>query len=390
MFIGVASEPLHIFAVDGLRHRSLSGYGMLARKIILGLVDLGHDVRLEASDREWGPIESGARERLEALPQTTSLEFAELVLQIKVPISCRRYPKPSLLYTQNALGELPPAWTTAISTADGVIVPSEFDRNVFSRHVPRVYVAGQSSDPAIFRPIPGWRSEGSELFTFLFVGSYGFRKGVDVLLEAFLTEFSPDEPVQLLLQVAGVGKGDEFNHCLSMIQRLNPLGRVRMRGAEMAPEWMNRLYNQSDCVITMSRGEGWCMPLTEALLCGVPVIAPRSTAMAEYLDDSVAELVDTHELPATDAPLPFGGSFAKAYGFPGVTYYEPDVAKARQAMRRVYRDHPAALRKAQAGRSRVLSHYSWQHTARAVERACRSLMRGDPPGSSTIAVAEAG
>jgi glycosyltransferase involved in cell wall biosynthesis len=141
---------------------------------------------------------------------------------------------------------------------------------------------------------------------------------------------------------------------------------------------MNRLYNQCDCVVTMSRGEGWCMPLTEALLSGRPVIAPRSTAMAEYLDDSGAELVQTTELAASEAPAPFGSSFAKVYGFPGVTYYEPDILRARAAMRRVYEDHPAALKKARVGRERILTQYSWDDAARAVERACLALLSGQP------------
>jgi glycosyltransferase involved in cell wall biosynthesis len=374
MFDQVPNEKLKIFVDDGLRHRSLSGYGMLSRELILGLAELGHDVRLIASNREWEQIENGARERLEALPHEPNVLFADLVLQIKSPPSCRGYPRPSLIYTQNALGELPPDWITALSATDAVIVPGEFDRVVFARHLPRVYVAAQSSDPRIFKPVPAWRSEGSKLFTFLFVGSYSFRKGVDLLLEAFLSEFSSQEPVELLIQAPGLGRGDEFNHCLSLIQRFNPLGRVRMRGAELAPEWMNRLYNQCDCVITLSRGEGWCMPLTEALLCQVPVIAPRSTAMGEYLDESVAELVGTHEIPAANAPLPFGAGVRSTYGFPGVTYYEPDLAQARAAMRRVYRDRPAALEKARAGRQRILTQYSWANAVRGVERACFSML----------------
>ena len=378
MFDGMPSDRLKIYVADGLRHRNLSGYGMLARNLILGLAALGHDVRLRASDREWGNIEQGARERLQALPQVTNIDFADIVLQISVPMSCGRYHKPSLIYTQNALGELPPDWIEALAAADGVIVPSQFDRAVFARHFSHVSVAGQSSDPAIFKPVSGWRQEGSERFTFLFVGSYSFRKGVDLLLEAFLTEFSPEEPVELLLQTPGAGRGDEFNHCLRTIQKFNPLGQVRLRGNELAPEWMNRLYNQCDCVITMSRGEGWCMPLTEALLCGRPVIAPRSTAMAEYLDDSGGELVETRELPASEAPAPFGSGFAKVYGFPGVTYNEPDISRARVAMRRVYEDHPAALEKARAGRNQILTQYSWSNAARQVERACLSLLSEQP------------
>ncbi len=362
---------------DGLRHRVLSGYGMLARNLILGLAERGHDVRLRASDRPWENIEQGARERLQTLPQIAGPgagEAADVVLQIRSPPSCRRFTKPSLIYTQNALGELPPEWVQALAAVDGVIVPSEFDRAVFARHFPRVYVAGQSSDAAIFKPAPRRPCEGPELFSFQYVGSYSFRKGVDLLLQAFLTEFSAEEPVELRLQCPGIGRGDEFNHCLDAIQRFNPRGRVRLKGGDLSPEWMARLYNQSDCVITLSRGEGWCMPLSEALLCEVPVIAPHSTGMAEYLDDSVAELLPTRELPAAQASPPFGGTFARVYDHPGITYYEPDVAAARAAMRRVYEDHASARAKARAGRERILTRHSWENAARDVERACFSLL----------------
>lgn len=373
------TDRLRIFLADGLRHRQLSGYGALARNLALGLAARGHDVRLRASELSWGDIEQGARARLEALPQVdprvdpAGRDLADLVLQVRSPPRCGSFAKPTMIYTQNALGELPPEWIDALAMADGIVVPSEFDRAVFARHFPRVYVAGQSADASVFKPEREERAP-AETFSFLYVGSYSFRKGVDLLLEAFLTEFSAAEPVELRLHCPGAGRGDEFNHCLSTIQRLNPQGKVRLNAAERPPEWMNRLYNRSDCVITLSRGEGWCLPLAEALLCETPVIAPHSTGMAEYLDDSVAELLSTHELPATGVHAPFSGTFAQVYGHPGVTYHEPDVAEARAAMRRVYEDHPAARAKARAGRRRILSTFSWEHAVGDVERACRSLL----------------
>ncbi len=370
-------DRLRIFVADGLRHRQLSGYGMLARKLILGLVELGHDVRLRRSDRPWGAIEAGARERLTALPQVDDREFADLVLQIRSPGQCSHFAQPSVIYTQNALGGLPPQWIAALGNADAIVVPSELDRSVFARHHPRVHVAGQSADPAIFKPEPARRAEGPELFSFLYVGSYSFRKGVDLLLEAFLSEFSAEEPVELRLHCQGAGRGDEFNHLLSTIQRINPQGRVRLEGAERSPEWMNRLYNQSDCVVTLSRGEGWCMPLPEALLCEIPVLAPNSTAMADYLDDGVAELVAVRELPAQAASGAFAANFRAGYGTPGITYYEPDPGASRAALRRIYEHYPGARAKARAGRARILNERSWGRAVRELERACYALLE-DP------------
>lgn len=296
------------------------------------------------------------------------------MLQVRSPANCSPYAKPTLIYTQNALGGLPPEWIAALSAADGIVVPSEFDRAVFARHFPRVYVAGQSADAAVFKPQPEERARAPETFSFLYVGSYSFRKGVDLLLRAFLEEFSAEEPVELRLQCPGAGRGEEFNHCLRMIQHLNPQGRVRLSAGERSPEWMSRLYNQSDCVITCSRGEGWCLPLTEALLCEIPVIAPRSTGMAEYLDDSIAELVSASEIPAARAALPFATTFVSVYDHPGISYYEPSVSETRAAMRRVYEDHPAAREKARAGRRRILSDCSWERAVGDLERACLSLL----------------
>jgi hypothetical protein len=95
--------------------------------------------------------------------------------------------------------------------------------------------------------------------------------------------------------------------------------------------------------------------------------------MAEYLDDTVADLVRVRELPASDAPA-FGAGLASMYGFPGVMYYEPDIADARAAMRRVYSDHREALEKAHRGRERILTKYSWANAVRDVERACVSVL----------------
>jgi glycosyltransferase involved in cell wall biosynthesis len=368
---------LAIFVADGLRHRQLSGYGALARNLILGLSAIGHDIRLRASERAWESIEQGARERLLALPQVDreSRELADLVLQIRSPPRCSAFAKPTLIYTQNALGDLPPEWIAALEQADGVIVPSEFDRRVFARHLPKVFVAGQSADAMVFKPDATARAEAApERFSFLYVGSYSFRKGVDLLLEAFLREFSPQEPVELLLHCPGASRKDQLDHFQDTVGRFASHSGVHLSAEERSPEEMCRLYNQSDCVVTLSRGEGWCLPLAEALLCETPVVAPRSTGMVEYLDDSIAELVATRELPASEARSPFAGTFSTVYDHPGVTYYEPSLEQAQGAMRRVYEDRGAASMKAQLGRERILNRFSWSQAVRDVEHACFSLL----------------
>jgi glycosyltransferase involved in cell wall biosynthesis len=309
-----------------------------------------------------------------------------VVLQIASPMGCRSYRpygKPSVMYTQHALDGLPPAWVDQLAGADSIVVPSEFDRAVFARHFESVFVAPQSSDPAVFRPLGG-RARRDE-FEFLYVGTYGFRKGVDMLVEAFVREFDPLEPVTLTLHCASLGERETADHA-ALLRDLDagPRSRVRIVAGDLRPEEMNTLYNRSDCVVTLSRGEGWCMPLSEALLCETPVIAPRSTGMLEYLDDSIAELVTVRPLPAADAGGRMGAPFAAAYGYPGINYYEPSVAEAQAAMRRVYADHGSARAKARAGRRRMLADYTWERTAATVAEVCRRAVAAAQPAAAPL------
>jgi glycosyltransferase involved in cell wall biosynthesis len=55
----------------------------------------------------------------------------------------------------------------------------------------------------------------------------------------------------------------------------------------------NQLIHDSHFIVNGSRGEGQCLPLMEFMSSGVPAIAPTNTAMAEYIDESNAFLVES-------------------------------------------------------------------------------------------------
>jgi glycosyltransferase involved in cell wall biosynthesis len=60
---------------------------------------------------------------------------------------------------------------------------------------------------------------------------------------------------------------------------------------------MNDLYRASTYYLNTSHAEGACLPLQEALAAGRPVIAPRHTAMLDYIDDRVAFVAASHAEP---------------------------------------------------------------------------------------------
>lgn len=140
---------------DGLSHRAQSGYGALARHLILGLADRGHEVVVQGGSKAWMEVEPGARERLEDLRVEAAVPpAADVVLQTAIPPNCRRFTAPSVFYTQNALGGLRRDWLEPLGRADHLVVPGEFDRRVFARHFSSVSVSPQGSNPQVFKPVP--------------------------------------------------------------------------------------------------------------------------------------------------------------------------------------------------------------------------------------------
>lgn len=111
----------------------------------------------------------------------------------------------------------------------------------------------------------------------LFVGTLEPRKGLDVLLDAF-TELASDD-VRLELWIAGqAGWGTD-----SLGRRLaeSPV-RARVRRLGFVDDAvLPALLRSAEAVVYPSRGEGFGLPVLEALACGAPTVTTTATVMEE-------------------------------------------------------------------------------------------------------------
>ena len=120
----------------------------------------------------------------------------------------------------------------------------------------------------------------TEVPYFVFVGTFEPRKGIDVLLDAF--ERVSREVPEVELWLAGQ-HGWGISQVEARLASHPAAARVRRLGF-VADEALAPVLRRSLAAVYPSRGEGFGLPVLEALACGVPVITTRDTVMEEVAD----------------------------------------------------------------------------------------------------------
>jgi glycosyltransferase involved in cell wall biosynthesis len=106
-----------------------------------------------------------------------------------------------------------------------------------------------------------------------------------------------------------------------------------------------------------TRGEGWGMPVLEAMACGLPAIATNWSGPADFLTPAVGYPLDVKAMVDAEARCPY---------YDGFQWAEPDAEHLRFLLREVF-DHPDDARaKGLAAAADVAGNYTWQHVANRV------------------------
>ena len=107
------------------------------------------------------------------------------------------------------------------------------------------------------------------------------------------------------------------------------------------------LYRGCDVFVLPYRGEGFGMPLLEAMACGKPVITTAAGSALHFCSEKTAYFVPAREELVPDEPPPLGELVGK------FTWYEPDRGELARLLRHVYK-HPD-----EAGRQGTRMRPSW-------------------------------
>ena len=250
------------------------------------------------------------------------------------------------------LSRLPESWLQSFRYLNEVWVPTEFIRAA---------VASVAPVPVTKIPLCVVQSGAPSTVTraelnlpeddYVFLSVFDFhgvveRKNPNGLVEAYRQAFSSREPVSLILKCAN---SNLFPRERKELERATKGSNIRIVDKILTRQYLEALYRRTDCYVSLHRGEGFGLPIAEAMLAERPVIATGYSGNMDFMTEDNSYPVNYRLVPlARDYP-PYKS---------GELWAEPDIEQAAALMRRVYENRGEAEAKGKTARTTIESLYS--------------------------------
>ena len=336
-----------------------SGYATSSRQLALALDRMDVDVRLAyLLGSDYAERNSGDP-RIEQLRQRAKDTTLPQVLYGQGDLFHKNSGRYRVGFTMLETDGLPAEWVRQANQMDEVWAPSHFNLATFrdSGVARPIHVVPLGVDPNYFHPGIAARRMSTR-YTFLSVFEWGERKAPELLLRAYAAAFGPRDDVLLVLKI------DNRDPGVHVAQQIAALGLpadgpqvALLLNHELPAYQLGSLYRSADCFVLPSRGEGWGMPILEAMACGLPAIATDWSAQTEFMRPEICYPLRVRALVPAVARNPYYAGFAWA---------DPDFEHLVECMRYVYhhRDQARAvgLRAAEA----VAREWTWAHAAEKI------------------------
>jgi glycosyltransferase involved in cell wall biosynthesis len=235
----------------------------------------------------------------------------------------------------------------------------------------KIHIVPAGIDPLRFRPgatpivLPSKKS-----VRFLFVGGTIWRKGIDLLLEAYRRTFTRKDDVSLVIKDMGQDsfyQGQGAGETIKRLQADPQAPEIVYATGSLPDDQMASLYTACHCLVHPYRGEGFGLPVAEAMACGLAVIVTQGGSTDDFCDESRALFVPASRRFITIETPTAGQAWV----------LEPDIDALGRQMRRVYENPQAAAALGRRASEWVRTNLTWeQGAAKAVER-IRALAGGE-------------
>jgi glycosyltransferase involved in cell wall biosynthesis len=180
------------------------------------------------------------------------------------------------------------------------------------------------------------------------------------LIRAFKQAFGDHKNVLLLIKSMHADSEAVLQQLRTEIQTAN----VRIFNDVLPRQAAHSLMQISDCYVSLHRSEGFGLTLSEAMMCGKPVIATGYSGNIDFMTEDNSFLVPYRLIEIERDHGPYKK---------GCVWADPDLNRASEFMLQVFEDRAGTREVAQRGRAHVAAKLHPRVIAESVARKLNSL-----------------
>jgi glycosyltransferase involved in cell wall biosynthesis len=293
--------------------------------------------------------------------------------------------KKNILLTMWEFDVLPAAAIKRLKYVDTLIVPSSYCRDVFKKYYhKKVEVCWEGIESDIFSYKERKFPVGSEKFRILWIGAPNARKGYQ-LVQQLIAAVEPFKNIEVYVKTTMAKatwksaikyfvknwkriciENKKFvgfkrmmlkiptpalnNSCKAYGEHKNVIFDTR----KLPVEELVKLYHSAHLFVFPSLGEGWGLPLCEAMATGCPCVGVGYTGCSDFFDDDVGYTIKYSTIQDT----------LKNYDNLIIDIRLPDTKDFVEKVIHAFTHYDEAKRKASRASDRIHTKFTWEQSAR--------------------------
>lgn len=354
-----------------------SGYGEAARNYAYNLK--GVDLYLKNCKFFNGGAVGMGRDMYEKLSPLIGKEsnFYNMVMYNLTPENYRVSRTEKMLtccMTTFETDGIPDSWVIPIRAMDYVFTYTNFNKLTFENSgINRpIIVVPHGVDTNRFSPtaIPLIKKPVNK---FVFGSNFDWteRKNPQALIQGYFMAFPNKKDVTLLLKVYAHYDSsskflDNIKAYIAELRKKCGIGEypeVQILSQMLDADEMAGFYTSLDCYVSTTRGEGWNLPMSEAMACGVPCVATNWSAHTEFMNTSNGYPIEYKIVPVGEA------QYSKFPHYKGQNWADIDKHHLVYTLREIFNNRGRNNRKGLQARKDMVDNWTWKMACEKLTKA---------------------
>jgi FkbM family methyltransferase len=280
----------------------------------------------------------------------------------------QKYDKPIIVYFLWETTHISPNFLDILKSAEHVWVPSKWQLDVLVNNgidFNKISIVNLGVDPKKYYPI----KRNNEKLRFLHIGTWGYRKSTYEIIKTFSEVFGDNDSVELRLAIHN--KLDKQDGPIETFEKFDlPLNNnIKFLNTLSEEEYISEIQN-ADMYLSCSRGEGWNLPLIQAIASGVPSIYSKCGGQLEFTKNDLGIGIDIiGEYPAKQKLRINGNNYywESLSDYTPNNLYEPDYSQFKQKLQSFYesfKDNSYPIEKLLSDSNYIHENFNWDYVVK--------------------------